>query len=180
MMDLDQSPRLQRISRSAAGFLIGGIIGLAMTILVWRGYVGDKALPPLPRAEWESALRKWEAAGLRNYVLEVNVTGRQAATYAVHVHDGQVSQATHNGEPLPQQRTWTTWTVDGMFETIARDLESVERHAAGRADSSTPQLQLRAAFHPEFGYPQQYLRTEMVRFGANIEVSWTVTKFKRL
>jgi hypothetical protein len=178
-MDRELSPRWQRISRSVAGFVIGGIFGLAATILLWRGVFGKSAGPELTRAEWERSLERWEAAAVRDYELEVSVTGRQAATYAVFVRDGEVSQATRNGQPLPQRRTWTTWTVHGMFETIARDLESVERHATGRADSSTPQLQLRAAFHPELGFPQQYLRTEMVRFGANPEVSWEVVKFVR-
>ncbi len=179
MTNLEQSPRLQRLSRNAAGFFAGGIIGLIATVIVWRGLSGESAIPPLTAADWQQAFRQWDSAGVRDYDVEVAVTGRQAATYSVQVRDGQVSSATRNGEPLPQRRTWTTWTVEGMFETIARDLESVERHATGRAESNTPQLQLRAAFHPELGFPQHYLRTEMVRFGSNPEVSWRVVKFVR-
>jgi hypothetical protein len=107
----------------------------------------------------------------------VSVTGRQAATYAVQVRDGLVVRATRDDVPLPQQRTWSTWSVEGMFETIARDLESVEKHATGQADSSTPQVQLRATFDERLGYPQRYLRTEFIRFAPNREVSWTVVSF---
>lgn len=179
MTDLEQSPRLQRIGHYATGFVAGGVLGLIGSIMLWRMMSSDAALPELHRKEWLEARRRWETAALHDYDIKVSVSGRQAATYAVQVRDGEVVGATRNSEPLPQQRTWSTWTVEGMFETISRDLDSVEKHLEGRADASTPQLQLRALFHSELGYPQQYLRTEMVRFGANVEVSWEVVKFDR-
>jgi hypothetical protein len=179
MADVNPSPRLHRVSRSAAGFFAGAIIGLILVVLVWQGFFGEPGIPPLTTNDWQQSFQRWSSAGVQDYDLEVQVTGRQAATYAVQVRNGQVSRATRDGELLPQQRTWTTWSVEGMFETIARDLDSVERHATGRAEPSTPRLQLRAAFDPELGFPQRYLRTEMVRLGANPEVSWRVVKFHR-
>lgn len=179
MTDLEHSPRLQRLGRYAGGFVAGGILGLIGAFVLWRAFSNHAALPEMHRQEWLDALHRWEAAAVRDYDIRISVSGRQAATYAVEVRDGEAIDATRNNEPLPQKRTWATWTVEGMFETIARDLESVEKHMEGRADSSTPQLQLRALFHPQLGYPQQYLRTEMVRFGSNVEVSWQVTKFDR-
>ena len=176
MTDLSQSPRLQRWSRQAAGFFLGGTIGLIAAVVAWRLLTGGVTMPALTRTEWDTAFRRWKKADVRDYDVEVVVTGLQAATYSVQVRDGQAVMAARNGHGLPQRRTWTTWTVEGMFETIARDLDSVERHAAGRADSTAPQLQLHGSFHTELGYPQQYLRTEMVRFGANREVTWRVTK----
>jgi hypothetical protein len=177
MTELEPSRRLQRYSRSAAGFFVGGLIGLIAAVIIWRTMFGQNVLPALTRHEWDESFRKWEAAGVRDYDIEIKVTGRQAATYAVQVRAGIPISAQRDGYALPQQRTWSTWTVEGMFETIGRDLESVEKHATGRAESGTPQLQLRGTFDPELGYPQRYLRTEMVKFGANPEVSWGVVRF---
>lgn len=152
---------------------------IIVIFLVWRFSVGQVSLPPLTSHIWHESREKWQLAAVSDYDLVVAVTGRQAATYAVQVRNGEVTSATRDGQPLPQQRTWATWSVDGMFETMARDLESVEKHTSGRAEANTPQLQLRAAFHPEWGYPQRYLRTEIVRVGANPEVSWEVVRFDR-
>ena len=41
-----------------------------------------------------------------------------------------------------------------MFSTISRDIEAVERHAAGKADRFTPRLTLRAEFDPKYSYPE--------------------------
>ena len=172
------TPRFRMFGRLMIWFVVGGAIGLAGMALVVRVINRDKSLPPLTANGWAAARDRWAQANVENYDIEIAVTGRQAATYAVSVRGGAAIKATRNGSPLPQQRTWATWTVEGMFETIARDLDSVERHASGRADRSTPNLQLRAVFHPELGYPQRYLRTEIVRLGANPEVSWTVSRFQ--
>ena len=171
--------RLQKWSRLFAWFLGGLFLGLIGVGITWRISGEKNRMPPLKSADWQQARDHWNSAGVKSYDLEVTVTGRQAATYAVQVRDGEVLGATRDGQMLPQKRTWSTWTVEGMFETISRDLDSVERHAQGRALPGTPNLQLRALFDPQLGYPQRYLRTEMVRLGANPEVSWNVTRFEK-
>lgn len=174
-----RSSRLQQWSRLFAWFLGGITLGLIGVGVAWRIKSEKDRMPPLASDDWQQARDRWTSADVKNYDVEVVVTGRQAATYAVQVRDGQVFNATRDGQALPQKRTWSTWTVDGMFETIARDLDSVERHAQGRAVPGTPNLQLRALFDPQLGYPQRYLRTEMVRLGTNPEVSWRVTRFEK-
>ena len=62
-----------------------------------------------------------------------------------------------------------TWSVPGMFGTIESDLKT---NAA--APPSQPPLQLRAEFHPTYGYPQRYVR---LAWGTKVTTSWNVTMF---
>lgn len=166
--------RLRRV-RSRVGWTVGGLfLGGLVTLLVGRTFLGG--LAPFDERDWANARQRWRAAGITDYRITVRVTGRQPAEYSVTVQGGRAIAATRDHSPLPQQRTWSTWTVEGMFETIARDLESVERHRTGRADSATPQLDLRGEFSPESGIPLRYHRTERVQQGSNPEVSWEVVE----
>lgn len=177
MSDPLPSSRVQRFSRLAIGIFLGSVLGLSLGFFFFSRLADRGPIEALNRDIWSQAFDRWKQVDVRDYNLRVTVTGRQAATYAVEVRGGTVLNAMRDGVPLPQQRTWSTWTVEGMFETIARDLDSVEKHATGRADAGTPQLQLHATFHPQLGYPQRYLRTEFVRFAPNREVSWNVVEF---
>jgi hypothetical protein len=102
----------------------------------------------------------------------VAVAGRQAARYYVEVRAGEVRVATRDGQPLRQERTRGTWSVPGMFGTIQTDIANLEKQQAGTADPTTPQLLLRGVFDPQLGYPVRYLRTELRKWGNNLEVSW--------
>ena len=62
-----------------------------------------------------------------------------------------------------------------MFGTMSRDVETLERHAAGRADATTPRLTLRAQFDPQYAFPARYRRIE---WGSDVEVAWEVTEFR--
>jgi hypothetical protein len=121
------------------------------------------------------ARQRWEANAPPNYDIEVVVRGSQPATYAVEVRDGRPEVALRNGQPLLQRRTFSTWSVPGMFSTMSRDVEVVERFEQGNASPSAPRLALRAEFDERFGYPTRYRRIE---WGSPVEVSWEVTKFE--
>lgn len=170
---------LAKWRRLATWTAVGLIVGLVVIILLNRFGQRANSLAPLSLADWQQARQRWVAAGIRDYQIEIRVTGRQAATYQVDVVGGEAIEATRDGHPLPQRRTWGTWTVEGMFETMARDFESVERQRTGRADASTPNLSLRGDFDRELGLPRRYLRIEMVQRAANPEVSWEVLRFQR-
>ena len=103
------------------------------------------------------------------------VRGSQPATYAVQVRNGQAENATRNGRPLNQRRTFGTWSVPGMFSTMQRDVEAIERRARPNADPNLPQLTLRAEFDSRYSYPARYRRIE---WGSPTEVSWEVTRFE--
>jgi hypothetical protein len=154
----------------AAGLLLGllAMIGLA---LVNRGKVSPKLTPEAFRA----AVDKWEREQPRDYDIEIEVRGNQPATYFVEVREGQARLALRNGKPLTQRRTFSTWSVPGMFATMSRDVGALERRAAGTADESTPDLNLRATFDPRYGYPARYRR---LQYQSSVEVEWEVTRFE--
>ena len=154
--------------------LLGGLLGLMLTLVTVR-WLNYDPTPPLEPADFYAARDKWKQHAPASYNIEVQVSGSQPARYRVEVRDGQAIAAFRNGRPLTQQRTFGTWSVPGMFATMSRDVENVERHAAGRADAFTPELTLRAAFDPQYSYPQTYKR---IQWGADVEVSWSVIKFE--
>ena len=118
-----------------------------------------------------------EPAGAEVFVPrdEIQVRGNQPATYYVEVRGGDARLALRNGKPLTQRRTFSTWSVPGMFATMSRDVDALERRAAGQADASTPDLNLRATFGPRYGYPARYRR---LQYRSSVEVEWEVTRFE--
>ena len=168
------SVQLQRIGALLAAGLLGGFVGLAI-LLVGIGSRNRGELPRMEPEDFYAAERRWRENELQNYDVRVAVTGRQAAEYTVQVRDGEVMAATRNGYPLRQRRTMGTWSVPGMFGTICSDVSNLEKHRAGEADATTPQVLLRGTFHEQFGYPIRYLRTELRKWQNNSEVSWEVT-----
>jgi hypothetical protein len=135
-------------------------------------------LPLVTEEMLADAQATWQRTAPDSYDVEVAVIGRETATYRVEVRDGEIQTASRDGQPLRQQRTWGTWTVPGMFETIARDVAAVEQARSGKLESGTPQLVLRGQFDPQWGFPRRYQRTELHKFGANQEVLWEVTSWQ--
>ena len=101
--------------------------------------------------------------------------GSQPAIYRVEVRCGEAQAAWRNGAPLTTHRTFGTWSVPGMFSTISRDIEALERHAAGKAERFTPRLTLRAEFDAQYHYPR---RDRRIQQWSTVEVAWEVTEFR--
>ncbi|MEX2176040.1 MAG: DUF6174 domain-containing protein [Pirellulaceae bacterium] len=154
--------------------LAGLALGACLTIVVLRVLHRD-SVPTLTPDLFHAARQRWKANEPADYDLEVRVTGSQPAVYRVEVRGGQAQAAWRNGQPLKQRRTFGTWSVPGMFGTIGRDVEAIERRAAGRADPRAPELTLRAEFDPRYGYPRRYQRIE---WSSPVEVSWEVVEFR--
>ena len=133
---------------------------------------GGRRLPPLDEARFTAARQRWEGSGPADYDIEIVVRGAQSATYRATVRAGEVQSLSRNEHPLSQRRTMGTWSVEGMFDTIQTDLDAIARGGAA------PSLDLRAEFHPKYGYPMRYQRVERRRWGANPDVSWEVTHFE--
>ena len=160
--------------RVGCGLIVGTLVGLVVTLVILRWRVYDPT-PALSAEALREARELWRQRGPSDYDVEVRVEGPQPGTYRVSVRGGQAIKAFRNDRPLTQQRTFGTWSVPGMFATIGRDVEQVERRASGNADRFTPDLTLRASFDRELGYPRRYVRMES---GSTRDVSWEVTKLE--
>ncbi len=138
------------------------VVAAAVVALATR-----RTLPALTADRLTQADARWRAARVRDYNIEIEVRGAQPAVYAVEVREGEPISATRNARPLTQRRTWETWTVPGMFDTLASDVDSL---AAGR------NLVVRSLF-TDVGLPERYERIEM---GTGHQVSWEVKRFEVL
>jgi hypothetical protein len=152
----------------------GLIVGVIATLVILRWNFADP-LAEISPADFYAARDRWQKNGPASYDIEVRVTGSRAAVHRVQVRDGHAKMAWIDGVPHSQQRTYSTWSVPGMFGTIGRDIDHIERRAAGKADQTTPRLTLRAEFDAESGLPRRYRRIE---WGSPVEVSWEVVKFE--
>jgi hypothetical protein len=153
--------------------LLGLLVGVVATLYVMRVRYADP-LPEITPADFHAARQRWQAHEPQDYDIEVQVTGTQGAKYRVEVRGGKAVAAWRNDLPLMQERTFSTWSVRGMFGTMSRDIDVLERRAAGKADPNMPRLTLRAEFDAQTGYPARYRRIE---WGSPVEVSWEVTRF---
>lgn len=162
--------------RFVLGSLLGAAVGSVPALYVLRLANRDPT-PPLTPDVFHTAHRRWRASAPANYDIETRVTGSQPAIYRVEVRGGEAQAAWRNGEPLASPRTFGTWSVPGMFSTISRDIEAVERHAAAKADRFTPRLTLRAEFDAEYSYPLRYRRIQQ---WSTVEVAWEVTEFRAI
>jgi hypothetical protein len=159
---------------------LAGIAVGAVGALIALRIINHDSTPRLTPADYYAARERWKAAALPDYDIEIEVAGPQAAVYRVEVRGGQPTAAWRNNRPLTQRRTFGTWSVPGMFSTMARDVDVVERRAAGRAKPGEIELILKAQFDPQYHFPQRYQRIEWgSRRGSDaVTVTWEVKEFR--
>lgn len=164
------------LRRFVAWTFVGIGVGLVVVLFFVRQANYDPT-PTLTPTLFEAAHERWKTAGPRSYDIEIHVTGPQASTYRVEVRDGEPQAAWRNGQPLITRRTFGTWSVPGMFATMSRDVEAIER--AAERGAQLP-LILRAEFDPKYSYPAKYRRIDNgSRKGSDaIAVTWDVTEFR--
>ncbi|HEY2416018.1 MAG TPA: DUF6174 domain-containing protein [Pirellulaceae bacterium] len=169
-------PVMGAARRFVAFTLLGIGAGLIVMLVVMRQANYDPA-PSLSPEEFHAAYEHWKAHKISSYDIEVKVTGPQAAIYRVEVRDGEAIAARRNGQLLMSQRTFGTWSIPGMFSTISRDVEAIERAAA---EHKQRPLILRAAFNAEYGYPERYRRIDngSRKGGDSMAVTWDVVEFR--
>ena len=180
MNEKDQSHDSAAIKKAKrrATVLFTGLLGAVSGIVIVLLYQSGEPIPQFSKDDFEAAQQKWRSAAVDTYEIEIDVTGRQSATYRVKVVAGNVVEAFRNDRPLKQRRTMGTWSVPGMFDTMLSDVENRELFQSGKGDRNTPQVTLRCKFHPEYGFPLLYQRLEHRKFASNMEVTWTVTRFE--
>jgi hypothetical protein len=161
------SPRLLAV-------LLGGLLAL-VSVATWMIFFSGNRLPTIDQARFDAAQKLWNERGPASYEIEVSVKGMAPAVYNVSVRQGEVTSATENGTPLTQRRTLGSWSVPGMFRTIAIDLQhAIEPMQVGpnEVNEVTPQ----GIFDAQYGYPVRYRR---IQWGSDVpEASWIVTKFE--
>lgn len=158
--------------RSRIALLIGLGFVLAVAAIFWFSRGRND---PVTRRRLDAARQKWLQNEPKSYDLEVVVSGKQGATYEVHVRGGEVSEAFRNQAPLKQQRTFRTWSGPGMFDTIESDVDTLEFAVEHPNDPRRMMLTLKARFDEKTGLPMTYLRSE---WGTNHDVAWKVTRFE--
>lgn len=161
----DENPQKQGKYRWLMWILsLAVVVALLGVVLAIRG----QRLPRMDRATFEAAKARWDEQKPANYEISIAVSGRQPGTYFVGVEQGIATSAKLDGRALTRPRTFGTWSVDGMFATLQRDLDTQD--AQGN-------LMLGAEFHEELGVPLQYERIEM-QTGVHDSLRWEVTQFE--
>lgn len=159
--------------------LLGMFVGLLITAVALGAFMiaSRERAPRLTPEAYRAALERWEARGLKSYDMDVEILGNQPGKVHIEVRDGQVAHMTRDGVEPRQRRTWEYWTVEGQFETLARELENAEAPADAFKAPGVSEMVMWAEFDPVWGYPRRYDR---VALGGDFEVHWKVTNFRPL
>lgn len=174
----DATAGISRQFRPAA-LIVGTLLG-AMAVaagLLTYALLHRNTTPLLTRADYEAAADLWNAKGPTSYNLELQLTGNRPGVIRVEVRDGQATRMQRDGVVPSQERTWFYWTVPGMMDTIAEELEMAESPAKSFNVPGASEVIQRAQFDPQFGYPRKYDRMVL---GADFETHWEVTNFEPL
>jgi len=171
--------RPKRRRPRGAPLLLGMLLGLLVTVaaLLAVAIATRDRIPPLTQAAFDAAVTRWDAAGLRDYDLDVELSGTRPGQVHVEVRDGQVARMTRDGVEPEQRRTWYVWSVPGMFDTIEQELANSRDPAGTFKSTNVTQMVMWAEFDSRWGYPRQYHR---VVLGADFEVQWKVRRFEPL
>jgi hypothetical protein len=161
-----------RISAKTIVFLIASIaLAIACVALALQYFVAER-LPELTEANLRAAMEKWKANGPASYHMEVELRGARPGNVQVDVRNKEVEDETRDGR-TPGRWTWDTWSVPGLFDTLAQDLQ-IAQDPEGQIDAAKgTKWRLRCEFDPKFGYPLKYHR--LVTGGP--EVYWQVNVF---
>lgn len=160
-----------RIGRAAC---IGGA-ALALALILVTLLLRNR-LPPLSVADLEQAERRWQAARVEDYDMDVKVSGRQPSDYHVEVRGGKPVTLLRNGV-VPRRGMWDVWTVPGIFVTLHEELELATEPAGPFGSPPGTQVVQRAEFDARYGYPKKYHRIVM---GTPLETEWEVLRFRVL
>ena len=125
----------------------------------------------------QAARARWEAGQYANYLVEIEVTTSGTDTYQVTVKNNQAVQVLLNGNALHRRHAFDTWTVAGMLDTIALDIEHCERWEQGRAAPGTCDLMINGTFDETTGIPRKYIRMELGRPNSIGVMDWKITRF---
>lgn len=100
----------------------------------------------------ESARRRWKAAGIRDYNIDIIVGGLTQGEYHIEVRKGEVTaDSTYNKKPFENLNLARAWTVDALLdEILPQQLEE---------GKGNPNCFAAVQYDDQLGYPQTYMKT---------------------
>jgi hypothetical protein len=135
------------MGKSRIWWLLGAFLGVA--VLVVGGLVVYNRQYRLTDDKLKEAEARWAAAGVRDYDLDVVVSGRTAGHYHLKVRDkDRIVDARFNGEP---NRAAVAMDVAGMFDILRQDLDREQQ-------SPNQQSYTWVDFDPNDGHLIRYVR----------------------
>jgi hypothetical protein len=161
-----------KTGRFAIGVALGLLAGVGL-MLVAIAIFRDPT-PELTVADYEAAVRRWDAHGPGSYDLDLDLEGNRPGKIHVEVRQGKITHMTRDGIEPRQKRTWEYWSVPGQLDTIGQELEKAGNPAEGFQTPPGSRMVQRAVFDPQYGYPIRYQR---IILGSNLEIRWQVTRF---
>ena len=151
------------MGKRIAGLAVGLVIGGAALILIFRA-PGET----LTQDNLVTARILWGKNDLKNYDLEIVVTGVQDNTHRVQVRDLEVVRMETGGVEVASKSARASWSVEGMINTLQRELENIG------AVHGTSEVVLRVVYDERLGYPRQFLRHVA---GQKNSIEWEVRSF---
>ena len=145
---------LRRMRLSPRWLLLGALVLGSASALVLR----RESLEDLTPDRLETARADWSRASPADYDLEVLVRADRLAEghFEIQVRGGELTSARHNG--IPATGAPDAYTVPGLFDVLARELELARDPTAGFGAPAGYRAYLKVRFHRELGYPQKYRR----------------------
>ena len=156
------------------------ILGIITILASWAIYFIRSGVSDVDLTLLNDARTEWMKCGIDSYEIEVLVTTFQKDRYVVSVQNSAVVAVELNGTSLKRLHAFETWSVNGMFEANARDLEHIENLKAGTTSPETCEILIKGAFDPRYHFPQKYLRFEIGGMNQTPDVSWEVSRFEPL
>jgi len=160
--------------------VVGGIIGVIITggfLLVIGVLLTRQTLPPLTQESLDVAYQRWQEQQPEAYDYDVQVSGNRPSSLQVQVRRGQVTNLVRDGNANTPKRTWSFWSIEGLFDALERELEMAgdELSNADGTQQPTHGAVLHAQFNPEWGYPEVFRRHVP---GQKLDMGWRVTRFE--
>jgi len=161
-----------------AKLTLGIGVGLFFLVMIVYGLFKPSAdEPEVTRDEYNAAVKKWRDADVKNYDIQLYLSGRgnQYSDVIVEVRNGRVERALYNGK-VENKAMQDSWSVENQFRYILEDLDKAEDPNKGFAAQKNVRITLHAVFDPKYGYPDYYFR--QAHGASPLHQKWKVQSFK--
>lgn len=161
-----------RVSRQTTAFVLASLALAIVGVVLALEYFVVEHIPDLTEAQLDSAKKRWQEHGPANYDIDLEIRGTEPGNIHVEVRNRAATASTRDGRPTPE-RTWNTWSVPGMFDTLVQEIQIAEDPEKAIQAAPGTKWRLRCEFDSELGFPRRYRR--MVSGGR--DENWLVSQF---